>query len=313
MKVKVNGKDIKVASKPGSYVDVTARWKTGDVVEVQVPMHLHQEALPDNPNKVALLYGPVVLASQLGDQGIKPPVPYAKDQWEFANVVDSTVPVLVADGNILQHIKPAGQPLTFRTSGIGKPDDVTLKPLYSTYYERYAVYQDVYSPAGWAARQAEYDKETARQRDLDARTVDTFRPGDQQFEVDHKLQSDQSNTGPGPTDLSGATPVNLSWRDASNGGWFSFEMKVDPTVRQDLICKYWGSDAGNRVFDVQVDGTTVGSETLNNNAPNKYFERSYPIPIALTQGKHSVTVKLQAKPGAMAGGLFGCRMVRSAP
>jgi len=309
--VRVNGKPIKITSDPGSYVDVPGRWKTGDVIDIHLPMHLHQEALPDNPNKVALLYGPIVLAGQLGKQGIQTPIPYAKDQWAYANVSDPAVPVFVHDADLTQYVKPVeGQSLTFRTDGIGHPQDLTLKPFYSTYYDRYTVYLESYSPEAWKVRQAEYDKEQAQQRILDARTVDTFRPGDQQFEVDHKLASDQSNTGAGPADLSGPVAVNYGWRDASNGGWFSFQMKADPAVTQDLICTYWGSDAGNRSFDIQVDGTTIGSETLNNDNPGRYFDKTYPIPADLTRGKNLVTVKLQAKPGAMAGGLFGCRIVR---
>jgi hypothetical protein len=37
----------------------------------------------------------------------------------------------------------------------------------------------------------------------------------------------------------------------------------------------------------------------------------YPVPAALTAGKTSVTVKIQADPGMLAGGLFDCRMLRN--
>ena len=34
----------------------------------------------------------------------------------------------------------AGEPLTFRTRGVGRPEDVTLVPLYRLYDQRYSVY-----------------------------------------------------------------------------------------------------------------------------------------------------------------------------
>ncbi len=33
-----------------------------------------------------------------------------------------------------------GKPLTFRTKGIGQPQDITLIPFYETHHERYSVY-----------------------------------------------------------------------------------------------------------------------------------------------------------------------------
>jgi hypothetical protein len=62
-----------------------------------------------------------------------------------------------------------------------------------------------------------------------------------------------------------------------------------------------------------VDGTKIGTQSLNNNRPDEFFDVAYPIPPELIRGKQKVTVKLQAHPGEFAGGLFGCRTVRAAP
>jgi hypothetical protein len=44
-------------------------------------------------------------------------------------------------------IKPvAGKPLTFRTEGAGKPNDVTLVPFYKLFGERYAIYWQLAEP-----------------------------------------------------------------------------------------------------------------------------------------------------------------------
>jgi hypothetical protein len=101
-----------------------------------------------------------------------------------------------------------------------------------------------------------------------------------------------------------------SWRHASDGGWFSYELKVLPGKPQELRITYWGSDGGPRVFDVLVDGTKVATQQLQGNRPGEFFDEVHPLPESLTQGKEKVTVKFQAHPGATAGGVFGVRVVR---
>jgi len=311
MTVSVNGHARAAAASPGSYVSVPGRWKSGDHVDITLPMHLHSEAMPDDPSKIALLYGPLVLAGQLGTEGLAPPMPYATgDQGAYFHVTDPAVPVFVTDERqpLTAWIKPvAGQTLTFQTVGAGRPAEVTLKPFYSTYFSRYTVYWDTFTPDGWKQRQAEYQAEQARRRDLDARTVDELRPGEQQSEADHKLQSEKSNTGDSPLG------DGLHWRDASDGGSFSFVLKALPDTPQALVCTYWGSETGSRVFAILLDGTKIALQTLHENQPGRYFDVAYPVPSALVAGKPQITVRFQAQPGAMAGGLFGCRLVQRPP
>ena len=304
--VSVNGQAQPITAKPGSYATVARTWKSGDRVDVTLPMRLHQEAMPDDPTKVALLYGPLVLAGQLGSEGLPPSVPYAdNDQSAYVHVPDPRAPVLVPTGQALESwLKPVpGQPLTFRTAGAGRPRDVTLKPFYSTYFGRYTVYWDTFTPAAWRTREANYQAAQERARELETRTVDAMRLGEQQPEHDHGLQSEKSNAGDGPAD-------GGRWRDASDGGWFSFDLKVLPDVPQDLVCTYWGGEEGNRVFDILVDGTKIATQTLHEDKPGEYFDVTYPIPADLVAGKSKITVRFQGHPGAMAGGLFGCRVVR---
>ena len=306
MTVSVNGQAQTITARPGSYASLARRWRDGDRVDITLPMHLYQEAMPDDPAKVAILYGPLVLAGQLGGEGVKDPAPYAaNDQGAYFHISDPRVPVLVTSNQPLDSwLKPvAGQPLTFRTSGAGRPNDVTLKPFYSTYFGRYTVYWDTFTPAAWTRHEADYQAAQGRIRELEARTVDEVRTGEQQMEHDHALQSEKSNTGDG-SDGSG------HWRDARDGGWFSFEVKTLPDAPQDLVCTYWGSEQGSRVFDILVDGTKIATQTLHEDKPGEYFDVTYPIPAEMVAGKSKVTVRFQAHPGAMAGGLFGCRVVR---
>ena len=78
----------------------------------------------------------------------------------------------------------------------------------------------------------------------------------------------------------------------------------------DLVCTYWGDDAGNREFDLLIDGEKLATQVLNRDAPNEFFDRTYPLPGKMLQGKSKVTLRFQARPGKTAGGVFGCRILK---
>jgi hypothetical protein len=146
--VRVNGKKQKVSGAPGSYVSVERAWQNGDRVEVQLPMKLHAEPLPGATNIVAVLYGPIVLAGNLGTNGM--PNPYARNQTDLVRVPDPKVPVFVgAEKTFLRKIRSTRQSLVFQTKNLGRPDDVTLIPFYLANHERYSVYWNVVSAADW--------------------------------------------------------------------------------------------------------------------------------------------------------------------
>ncbi|MBR5052554.1 MAG: hypothetical protein IKW91_04965, partial [Bacteroidaceae bacterium] len=110
----------------------------------------------------------------------------------------------------------------------------------------------------------------------------------------HNLQGENMRTG-----------SDLGWRDAPNG-WISYDMKVDPLRPTDLVLKLWGSDGGNRRFNIYCDGTVFSYEELNSFAPNEYYYMRHPIPFDLTKDKEKVTIKMQAtNADNTVGGLFG--------
>jgi len=159
--VRVDGKKQIIPGGPDSYFTLDREWRTGDTVEIQLPMKLHTEPLPGATNIVALLYGPIVLAAELGTKGM--PNPHATNQLDLVKVPDPEVPVFVAEENsLLKHIKPvSSQPLTFRTKNLGKPDDVTFIPYYELSDERYSIYWSVVSPADWKENSTKATAEAA--------------------------------------------------------------------------------------------------------------------------------------------------------
>lgn len=123
-----------------------------------------------------------------------------------------------------------------------------------------------------------------------------------QPERDHHLHSEKSATG---------EAFGAKWRDAREGGFLEFDMKIDPKTDCVLVLTYWGGESGNRNFDILLDGKKIATQRLLNNEPNKFFDVTYDIPAGYGDGKsETVRVKLQAHPGAMAGGLFGARVMR---
>jgi len=136
--------------------------------------------------------------------------------------------------------------------------------------------------------------------ELDERTVDRVQIGDPESEKEHKLQGEHTGAG---------VFRNLRWRHAGSG-WFSYQLAVDPKTPNRLLCTFWGSDHGNRRFDVVVDDHRLATVTLDNNKPGEFFDLEYPIPAESTRGKSTVTVRLQSAPGATAGGIFDLRTVR---
>lgn len=148
--IRVNGKKQKITGQPASYVTIDREWHDGDRVDVQLPMKLHAEPLPGTTNIVALLYGPVVLAGNLGTDNM-PGDLYAVDQTKFVKWPTVPVPVLVANSTkeLLARVHATDKPLVFQTHDLGKPNDVTLIPFYQANHLRYSVYWTVETKSEW--------------------------------------------------------------------------------------------------------------------------------------------------------------------
>jgi hypothetical protein len=287
--VKLNGRVLDVPSQPQGYATLDREWNNGDTVELEAPLGLRTESMPDNPDRIALFDGPILLAGDLGAEG-----------------TDSQVPVFVTGNRPLADwVKPVpDQPLTFRTEGAGRPNDVTLTPFYAMYHDRYSVYWDVFTEAGWKAHEAEYQADQQRRKELESRTTDLFRIGEMQPERDHHLQGEKTDA----VEFGGR-----KLRHAYDGGWFSFDVAVPTDAPADLIITYWGSETGNRTFDILVDGQKIATQSLHRDRPEKFWDKTYPLPDALTKGRSKVTVKFQAHPDNYAGGVFGVRVVKRSP
>jgi DUF1680 family protein len=141
--IKLNGKPLEVSAEPGSYLTLTRLWKSGDRVEMSLPMHLHMESMPDNKHQQAFLYGPVVLAGDLGDSGLTEQMITGPSAPKLESLPIDVPPFRAANGNLTSWIKPADVSLAFRTTG--QKTNVSLVPLSSLFGKRYSVYWEVLS------------------------------------------------------------------------------------------------------------------------------------------------------------------------
>jgi DUF1680 family protein len=287
--VNVNGKPAKVIANASGYLEINRTWNNNDKIEIILPMELHIDSMPDNADRIAFLYGPIVLAADLGDS--------------LPDPVFGT-PVLLTDNrNIKDWIKPVDiKKLIFETKGIGQPKDVTLKPFYTLYNKYYSVYFDFFTKAGWTARQAEYEAEKKKQQIIESRTVDNFRIGEMQPERDHNLVATEKSY----VDIA----LGRTGREARPNNNYTFTMKVNPGAANILLLTYIGDDK-DRKFDVLVDGIKIAFVEWNGGTTGKFYDVEYTIPAELIGNKTSVTVKIDANHGRTAGRIFGSRILKS--
>src|SRR5215831_9288929 len=133
------------------YVELNRTWKTGDTVELNLPKSLRMEPTPDNRQVAAIMWGPLVLAGDLGPRrerrGATAEARAAEDAAALAQV-----PVLVAaDRPVTEWVTPAdSRPGDFHAQQVARvvarpsnPMDVPLAPFYRTHRRNYSVYFDI--------------------------------------------------------------------------------------------------------------------------------------------------------------------------
>jgi uncharacterized protein len=302
MTLSVNGRNESINAKPGSYVTVEREWKTGDSVSVRLPMGLRTEAMPDDSSVIALFYGPIVLAGDLGKEGLNQNTRHGPSAPPLNRVPAAVVPsFLGAAKDVIGKIKPvAGKPLYFQTSGLAQPKDVTLVPFYKASDIRYTVYWKVYSNEEWAKRKADTVARESRRAEIERRTVDAVILSNEQNERDHNLQQQNSNLG---------SFEGKGVRDAARNGWFSYDLKVLPDRPMLLVCSFVGSEGRPRTFDILVDGEKIATQSLEIH-PTEVFDFEYKLPEPLTRGKQKITVKFLAPASASIGQLLDVRIVQ---
>ncbi len=268
-------------------------------MELVLPKTLREEPLPDNPDRLALVWGPLVLAGDLGPEQAR------RREGPSAGADQPAVPVFVADRQPVEKwLKPvADKPGTFRTEGVGLSKDLDFVPFYRLPRRRYAIYWDTFTPQEWQRKSEARAAEQEQQKKLEAVTVAFAQPGQMQTERDFNQQGENTS------------PVQVQGHYGRRGTkWFSFDLPVDPAHPLNLVVTYSNDARQNCTFDVLVDGKKVGEQTMERRTPEqdlRFFDVAYSIPAELVKEKQKVTVRFEAISGNEIPGVFGIRMIRA--
>jgi uncharacterized protein len=309
LKIAVNGKEVAFSALPSSYVGIERKWEKGDIVQITLPMHNSVEHLPNVPEYVALMHGPVLLAAKTGTEDLKGLI--ADDgRWsQYAGgeylPVDQA-PILIDDdiqhlGDRLEPVKD--KPLNFKLNvKMINPADLTLEPFYGIHDARYMMYWLSLTNSGYKAYTDSLAQIEKAKLALEKRTIDHVATGEQQPETDHALQKENSGTG---------NDLNEFYRDASNGGYFSYDMATNSETRISLFIRYWGAEWGSRRFDIFIDDEKLLTEDNTNKWNQSLFKDVvYSIPDSMVKGKTHIRVKFQSYPGSTAGAVYMIRLLR---
>lgn len=151
MKIVCNGKDYAADASPSSYVCIDRKWKDGDVVEIQMPMHVTLEELPNVPEYVAIMRGPVLLGARMGTEHLDGLV---ADDSRWGHIASGELvpvyetPFLIGEREDilekLNQMKPvAGKPFSYTVPGLfreAKYADLILEPFWQIHDSRYMMY-----------------------------------------------------------------------------------------------------------------------------------------------------------------------------
>jgi hypothetical protein len=308
MKIRVNGRSQHFEHKPGSYVTISRRWKSGDKISIELPMHTRIENLPDGSDYVAFVHGPIVLGAKTSTENL---TGLFADDSRGGHVASgpqiplNEVPVLVSNNKekLADKLIPVkGKPLTFRLAkGLVEKQfsDLTLEPFYGIHSARYMIYWQVMSPEKQQAIQSQQKEEERAKRLLQEVTLDMVMPGQQQPESDHFVKFEDSQIG---------VHSNRHWRDAR--GWFSYQMKDPGKQATKLSVTYYGLDRDRR-FRILINNQEIAKVHLDGKAGDRFFAVEYPISEAIiSQATGILTVKFEAEPGSVAGGIYEVRIMK---
>ena len=312
LQVEMDNKIWNPNSEASSFAVIDRVWHDGDKVKVTFPMSVRLEQMPNVPDYVAVLYGPIVLAAETGTEDLKGLI---ADDSRWAHIAHgqllplSDAPVFIGNKrSVCSKIARVSnsKELEFVTTGLIKPDkykDLVLKPFYRIHDSRYEMYWKLLSESQYMHDLANANMAEKRSLMLDKQTIDRIVPGEQQPEADHNLQTSGSESG---------NYKNRFFRHALAPAWFSYDVKVNPDEPMELLLTYWGNEWGSRTFDILIDGKKLVTENLIGKwKQEKFMDVRYPIPASLLDGKSRVTIKFVPKPGNYAGGIFDLRILNT--
>lgn len=309
-KVSVNGKPVDIITGPSSYVSIHRKWKKGDAVNIHFPMHSSLRYLPNEPQYVALMHGPILLGMKTGTESMASLIADDSRFGQYAGGPKQPIdkaPILINNdiASIPSQLTPvSGKPLHFTLSTrMENKIEGELQPFFEIHDSRYMMYWLALTESSYKQYIDNIAKQEQERQALEASTVDKVQPGEQQPETDHQMETDESYTG---------NTNNVFYRDARNGHYFSYLMQTDGLTNLKLRLKYWGvGEWKSHEFDIYIDDVLLRS--INNTGKYRISEfkaETYNIPDTLLQDKKQIRVKFVAKPNKQIGEIYEVRLIK---
>ena len=290
--ISINGEKIDVSEyRPSSFVSLHRTWQDGDCVEIDLPMTIRTESMPDNDKRIAFLRGPLVLAGDLGDLGM-------------GTELTPIVTVKSGEDELLQSFEEvAGEHGVYRLKDANEQGHVRFVPFYQLFDRRYSVYWDWFTSEQWEQEKQRYIDALDIHLKWDYRTIAYIQPGEMQPERDHDFQGENTHIG---------VMFGRKFREAWLNGWFSCRIDLVPDEPIELVFTMATIVEPVNQYDILLDGHTLGKpiETLEDEV-NRFVQVRYAIAKEWTQGKTSMTLRFQSKQDRKIARIFGIRVLRA--
>lgn len=287
--ITINGEPCDYRFEKG-YAILDHKWNAGDKVRLELPMEVKQvrthEAVVGNRGLLSVERGPIVYCIEGVDNG--------GDLSNFILPANAPFSVMRDEPSMGGAHTLRGEGVRYTLSGDATEVEeqkypVTLIPYHARSY-RGATPMKVFIPE---------DGEPLRKALVAERlTVDKVIIGNYQSEQAHNLRGEKTRCDSG-----------MGWRDAVDGGWFSYDMKIERGKEQVLVLTFHSTDGGNRTFDILINNEKIATHTLRSETFGTLFDKEFAIPAHLLRGD-KITVKLDGHDGNLAGGIFGCKVRR---
>ena len=306
MEVLINGKRQIVNRNKEGYVSISRLWKTGDLIQVNLPMQTTTEFMPDQSNWVAFLHGPIVLAAVIDT--LKPKVLIA-DGSRMGHIASETLfpldkaPLIVGskDGLASKITVDQSGPMRFNASNLiyqAQYKNLKLVPFYSIQDSRYLIYWPYSNLEELPERLATIKKIEAEKNKLDQLTVDLINTGEQQPESDHDFKGEKTENG------------TYQERHFRNGtAWFSYVLKNEELKATKLRITYYGRDK-NKNFEVYINNVLLTTLKLDGTKGDGFIDEEFTIPASILNAK--MELKFVAQTKSAIANIYEIRLIRIA-
>lgn len=178
-KVSVNGKPVDIITGPSSYVSINRKWKKGDVVNINFPMHSSLRYLPNEPQYIAFMHGPILLGMKTGTESMASLIADDSRFGQYAGGPKQPIdkaPILINNdiASIPSQLTPVpGKPLHFTLSTrMENKIEGELQPFFEIHDSRYMMYWLALTEGSYKQYIDNIAKQEQERQALEASTVD---------------------------------------------------------------------------------------------------------------------------------------------